>query len=388
VFPERGLGEHRARWLGTVDQAYDIMERCIDDAADTIRFETYILREAGPGLRLRAALLRARARDVRVRLLLDAFGCEEVSESWLAPLRAAGARVAWFNPHRLLRRTFRNHRKLLVVDAAVAVTGGFNIGPEYAGDGVSSGWCDAGLVIRGPVVERLAHSFDAMFALAPFTSRHVRRFRRRMRRDAVTNSPRHVTDHSAVELFFRGPMTPLRPLLRALAHDMRRARDVAIASAYFLPSASISRMLYGVMRSAGRVRILLAGTSDVPLARHAAERFYRQLFRRGIAIHEYQPQVLHAKLVIADDVLYAGSSNLDRRSLQINHELLLRLQWPELATDARQWFEWALSHAPVVDPGQWRAQRTMWQRLRSRVAYLVLGRLDPLLARRSFRSLS
>ncbi len=387
-FPERELAGHRARWLGTVDEAYAEMERCIDGATTSVRLETYILREAGPAERLRAALLRARERGVRVRLLLDAFGSEEVSAAFLAPLREAGVRVRLFNPKRLLRLTFRNHRKLLVVDGITAVVGGFNIGPEYAGDGVTRGWCDAGLVIHGPVALELAQSFDVMSGLARFTPWRIRRFRRRMRHVMATAGPYHIGGGVPVEMFMRGPAVPRRPLRRALNHDMRRAHDVSIASAYFLPTARIRRVLYRVAQMGGRVRILLAGNTDVPLARYAAERFYRRLFRRGIAIHEYQPQILHAKLFIIDDVLYVGSSNLDRRSLQINHELLLRLQWPELAGDARQWFENALQHAPAVDPQQWRAGRSLWQRLRSRVAHLLLARLDPLLARRRFRSIS
>jgi cardiolipin synthase A/B len=370
-----------------VDAAYDEMERCIGAAVHSIRLETYILREQGPAERFRDALLQARARGVRVRLLLDAFGSEEVREEFIAPLREAGVRVARFNPQRFLRLTFRNHRKLLVVDGSAAVLGGFNIAPEYAGDGVTQGWCDAGLVIHGPVALALARSFDEMFSLAPFTPWRIRRFRRRMRRDAI-RAPHHVAGNGPVELFVRGPLHPRRLLRRVLHHDLRKARDVAIASAYFLPAPDIRRMLYRVMRAAGCVRILLAGKTDVPLARYAAERFYRRLFRRGVQIHEYQPQVLHAKVVIVDDVLYAGSCNLDRRSLRINHELLLRLEWPELAQDARAWFDACLQHAPAVDPQQWRAARTLWQRLRSRLAYQLLGRLDPLLARRGFRSLS
>lgn len=228
-----------------------------------------------------------------------------------------------------------------------------------------------------------------MFGLAPFNARRIRRFRRQMQRQAAADGePRYVAGAGAVELLNIGPAISRRLLRRALRHDLRAAREVDIASGYFLPPAGIRRLLYRVVKNSGRVRILLAGNTDVPLARHAAERFYRRLFRRRIAIHEYQPQILHAKLALMDDVIYVGSSNLDRRSLRINYELMLRLQWPELAADARQWFELALQHAPAVDPAQWRDDRNLWQRLRSRLAYLVLARIDPFLARRRFRSIS
>lgn len=363
------------------------MERCIDAATASIRLETYILREAGPGNQLCAALARARARQVQVWLLIDAFGSEDLGPAFLHALRDAGVQVAIFNPKRLFRRTFRNHRKLLVIDGAEAIVGGFNIAPEYAGDGVTQGWCDTGVHIRGPVAQELAQSFDAMFALAPFNPSSVQRFRRDLRH-RTAGTPRYVAGTAAVEMLVSGPTIPRRLLRRALRHDLRRAQDVAIASAYFLPSPRIRRMLYHVTRAAGRVRVLLAGQTDVPLARYAAERFYRRLFRRKVDIHEYQPQILHAKLVIIDDVVYVGSCNLDRRSLRINYELLLRLHWPELAADARAWFEQSLQHAPAVVPRDWRAGRSLWRRLRSRLAYVLLARIDPLIARRGFRGIS
>ncbi len=387
-FPERELDGHRARWLATVDEAYAEMERCIDAAAATVRLETYILREEGPATRICAALLRACARGVRVRLLIDAFGSEDLPDTFLAALRAGGVRVAVFNPKRLLRLSFRNHRKLLVIDGATAIVGGFNIGPEYAGDGVSSGWCDTGVLIHGRIAMSLAQSFDMMFGLAPFSARRIRRFHRQVRRLAAVGGQAYRTPGTGpVELLTSGPTLSHR-LLRALLRDLGTASDVDIASAYFLPASPIRRLLYQVAEGAGRVRILLAGNTDVPLARFAGEHFYRRLFRRNIVIHEYQPQVLHAKLVVLDDVVYVGSCNLDRRSMQINYELLLRLHWPELAADARQWFGQALQCAPAVDPAQWREGRGLWHRLRSRFAYLVLAQIDPFLARRRFRSIS
>jgi cardiolipin synthase A/B len=384
-FPEHVLGAHRARWLATVDEAYAEMERRIDAATTSVRLETYLLREAGPAHWLANALLRARARGVRVRLLIDAFGSEDLRPGYLQPLRAAGVQVALFNPKRLLRLSFRNHRKLLACDGAHAVVGGFNIGPEYAGDGVQHGWCDTGLCIAGPIVHQLEQSFDAMYNLAPFSARSIRRFRHVMRRRL-----QHRAGAAAepVRLLLSGPALPFGLLRRALRHDLGQARQIAIASAYFLPSQRLRRLLYRAARPGGRVRVLLAGHSDVPIARLAAEVLYDRLLRRGVQILEYQPQVLHAKVVILDDVVHVGSCNLDRRSLHINYELLLRLHWPALAADARQWFDHALTHSRAVDAALLRQRRGFWRRALSRIAYLLLARIDPLLARRRFRAIS
>jgi cardiolipin synthase len=389
AYPDHAKGPHRARWLATVDEAYAEMERRIDAATVSVRFETYILREEGPAVWLWAALLRARARGVAVRLLLDAFGCEGVRPEFLTPLREAGAEVALFNPRRFLRRTFRNHRKLLACDGEHAIIGGFNIGPEYAGDGVTQGWCDSGVYVGGPEVQRMERGFDAMYELAPFTPRAFRRFRDAMRR--LRAEPQQDAPLSSLT---SGPRLRRGVLGHALRRDLAASRDVAIASAYFLPSTLLRRQLYCVARGVGRnptrgrVRLLLTGKSDVPIARLAAESLYTRLLSRGVRVFEYQPQNLHAKVVVMDSVVWAGSSNLDRRSLSINYELVVRFDWPEVAEDARSWFRAALRHSRLVRLSQWRRERSVWRRAASAIAWLVLARIDPLIARRGFRSLS
>jgi cardiolipin synthase len=391
-FGERVLGEHRARWLATVDEAYREMERRIEAATRSIRLETYIMREEGPATWLCTALLRARARDVEVFMLIDAFGSEGLREQFMRPLVDAGIQLRIFNPKRLLRLSFRNHRKLLTVDGEQAVLGGFNIAPEYAGDGVSHGWCDTGVTIQGPIVAELEHSFDLQYRLAPFTAHTLRKFRRATGGSLLPHRksarPAPAASLPAVSLVASGPGMPQGVLRRRLRADLFHARDVAIASAYFLPEAHGRRLLYRTLRLGGRVRVLLAGRTDVPLARHAAERLYRRLLKRRVQIFEYQPQILHAKLLVMDDLVFVGSCNLDRRSLHINYELLLRLHWPELAADARRWFEHALAHSHPVNAREWKQTRSFMRRMWSRFAYLLLARIDPLVARRRFRALS
>jgi cardiolipin synthase len=383
-FAERTQGDHRARWLATVDEAYAEMQQRIDAASSCVRLETYILREEGPAEVLREAMLRARQRGVDVRVLLDAFGCEGVSDAFLAPLRDAGVKIAIFNPRRFLRRTLRNHRKLLACDGAHAIVGGFNIAPEYAGDGINQGWLDCGVYVGGPIVAALEKNFDAMFDLAPFTPRAFRRYRRDMRHGWRLR----VAKDGPVEAVHSGLGLPRGVLGYMLRRDLAGACNVAIASAYFLPSTLLRRLLYRVARGAGRVRVLLAGKTDVPISRLAAERLYTNLLGRRVRVFEYQPQIMHAKVVVIDSIVWAGSGNLDRRSLSINYELLLRFDWPELAEDARTWFVHALRQSHLVRLNRWRRGRPLWRRIASELAWLLLARIDPLVARRGSRGLS
>jgi len=248
------------------------------------------------------------------------------------------------------------------------------------------------VLIQGPIVAELEHSFDMLYRLAPFTAPAIRRFRRATGAVVLPHLRRARPVRSAppppVSLLMSGPGMPQGVLRRRLRIDLFHARDVAIASGYFLPELPVRRLLYRTLRRRGRVRVLLAGKSDVPLAQRAAERLFRRMLRRRVEIFEYQPQILHAKLLVMDDLIFVGSCNLDRRSLHINYELLLRLHWPELAADARRWFEHALTHSQQVNAREWKQTRSFMRRMWSRFAYLLLARIDPLVARRRFRALS
>ena len=378
--PDCVLDEHSARWLPDGDHAFAAMSALIDGACESVCLESYLVRAGEPALSLLAALQRARARGVRVRLLCDAFGSEGLPTGFFDGLVADGGEWRVFSPARRLRLAFRDHRKLLVCDGRRAIVGGLNIGPEYLGDGVRRGWRDLALQIEGPVVTALAASFEAMYALAPVTTTAIREFRRTARRIPAVPG-------TAVALLQSGPGWPVGQLWRALRSDLAQAREVHCMAAYFLPPRRMRWALRRVTEAGGSVQLLLAGRSDVPVARYAAEHLYARMLAGGARLYEYQPQILHGKLLIMDDTVYMGSCNLDRRSLNINYELLLRLHWPQLAAQGRELFATSLAHSREVAAASWRARRRWWEGLRARAAYWLLTRIDPLLARRRLRSL-
>ena len=377
--PECILDGHRARWLRNGVATFAALAALIAGAGESVCLETYMVKPGEPALSLLGALLAARARGVRVRVLYDAFGSEGLPLDFFAPLEAAGGEVRMFSPARRLRLAFRDHRKLLVCDARRAIIGGHNIGPEYAGDGLTHGWLDVALQIEGAVATALAASFEAMYALAPVNPAAIREFR------AVVRSMPHIT--GPLRLLNSGPGWPAGHLSRVLRQDLARARAVRCMSGYFLPPTRMRRALRHCAAGGGQVQLLLAGKTDVPAARYAAEHLYGKMLAGGARLYEYQPQVLHAKLFIVDDIVYVGSCNLDRRSLNINYELLLRLEWPELAAQAGELFAAAIAHSAEVPAAAWRVRRHWWERLRSSAAYWLFTKIDPFLARRPLRSL-
>ena len=358
--------------------AYACMWRLVQHARTAVELETYIYEAGAVGDRFLTELTGAARRGVRVRVLVDAYGSDTLPQGYFAPLLAAGGELRWFNPKRLLRMSFRNHRKLLRADGE-AVIGGLNIADTYDGDGLEAGWRDFAVRVDGPVVDSLAESFARMWDLSAFGRRQLRGFWRTGRRliTAAQGQP---------ELLLSGPGCPTAELRRRLLFDIRAARRILVWAAYFLPSRRIGAALRDAARR-GEAEIMLGERSDVPVSRWASERLFRRFLRAGLRIYCYRPQVVHAKALVLDDVVYVGSSNLDVRSLLINYELLLRIPSAALAARLRAEFETDRRHADKLDLVRWRRGRRWWQSLRSYLAYQLLARLDPYLAARSLRSL-
>jgi cardiolipin synthase A/B len=358
-------------WLDTGAQTLSRMLAAIAEARQSIRLEMYIVHTGAMAEQFREALIQACRRGARVQVLVDALGSMILPESFWASLRAAGGEFRWFNPLSLTFFSIRDHRKLLVCDQGVAFVGGVNIALEYQGDGVTAGWRDLGLAVRGPMAGELSAAFDEMFEHADFRHPPFSRLRK---------SPRQKTVAApAAQLLLGGPSRN-NPIKLALRHDLRKARSVRIICAYFLPTWRIRLELAQAAKRGARVQLILPGKSDLPFSRLAGQSFYRRLLLAGVEIYEYQPQILHAKMFLIDEFVYAGSANLDPRALSINYELMVRLSHPDLARRGAEIFERDLTHCRRIDLESWRQARTLMDRFKARLAYLILARLDPMVA--------
>jgi cardiolipin synthase A/B len=185
-----------------------------------------------------------------------------------------------------------------------------------------------------------------------------------------------------------GPGRGPSPIKRSLRRDLVWAREVRIVMAYFLPSWRIRHELLRIVRNGGSVQLILAGKSDVLISQLAGQSLYRRLLKGGVGIFEYQPQILHAKLILIDGVVYLGSANLDQRSLNINYELMIRFEGREMAEAARGVFDQYLLHCQAVTFESWQQSRTLWRRLKQRWAYFLLVRVDPYVSLRQWEALA
>lgn len=358
------------RWLPTGRDGLRALLTAIEQAQTSIRLEMYIYRTGSPGDEIGAALTAAAARGVNVRIQLDALGSRELPDEFWAGLRAAGGEIRRFNPFGSGRYLIRDHRKLCVVDDVWAMIAGFNVSPEYDGDGVTQGWRDLGLSIEGPAARKLAAVFDQQYGHADRRPRLLARYQKRREKPGTAGD-------SAVRVLPVSPGRQSSCLLDALYEDLPRAHRVWACTPYFVPPPKLRRLLGRAARRGADVRLILPAQSDVPLAQLAARRLYSGLHRNGIQVYEYQPQILHAKLWLLDDAVYTGSSNLDPRSLHLNYEIMIRTTQPAARDAAEEICADLFRHSRLIVAKDWSHSRTWYMKLRERWAFFLLYRLDP-----------
>jgi cardiolipin synthase len=343
----------------------------IDGAKQSLRLLYYIYCDDDAGRRVRAAMDAALARGVRVRLIVDGFG-SSVPADFFNQLTRDGADVCKFLPRFGRRYLLRNHQKLALADEARVIIGGFNIQDDYFEDG--TGWRDLGLLVEGPAARRLAGYFDA---LAEWT--HQPQARLRDLRRALDHWSEHRKHH--VRWLLGGPTRRLSPWARTVKHEIQGARFVDIISAYFAPHPMMMRRIERVAERGGRTRVITPSKSDHNIAVGAARHLFRRMLKRGVQVFEYQPQRLHTKLYVIDDVVHIGSANFDVRSLFLNLELMLRIEDKAFAAHMRGYFEQEMRDSRAITP-ELLAKAGIVDRLRWSFAYFVMAVLDVSVTRR------
>lgn len=313
-------------------EAYRVMLEMIDDARRWIHFENYIIRSDAVGVEFAEHLI-ARARDgVYVRVLYDWLGSIATRRRYWRRLRDAGVEVRAFNPPRLLdafANVTRNHRKVLVADGVAAITGGHCIGREWTGEDDAEGqpWRDTAVAVYGPAAAMLDQAFARTWELAggvlpadqlvaqvrPAGAAEVR---------VIAGEPGRERTYRVVELLSAGAID-----------------RIWITDAYFIAPPRLLQALRDAATDGVDVRLLVPGSSDLPLVRNLTRIGYRDLLRAGVRIWEWDGPMLHAKSVVADmRWVRIGSSNLNPSSLFGNYELDVLVDDPAIAEAMEQQF--------------------------------------------------
>jgi cardiolipin synthase len=350
------------------EPAFDAMVKDITQASSEVLLESYILKDDAVGRRFAEALVAAAARGAAVRVLADAFGSMGTRSAFWRNLEAAGIAVRLYHPFGgpLRFLTFRDHRKILVVDRGVAYTGGMNIGEEYGSSVLPRErvFRDTHARVEGPTAEEMAGVFRGAWVAAGGD-----RFEEPHPSDGDGTGARVLVLDSR-------PGRGAREVSAALAAIAGAARRrLWMTTAYFAPRPRVGNVLGRAVARGVDVRLLVPGRTDVKLVRHAGHGFFSRLLVRGVRIFEYAPAVLHAKTIVADGgVSVIGSSNLDFRSFERNAECNFAIFDAEVGAAMERRFEEDTREAVEILGPEWRRRPGV-----HRLGDAIARRLAPLL---------
>lgn len=331
---------NRIAALRNGEQAYPAMLEAIAAAVVSVDLSTYIFENNATGHRFVDALVAARQRGVRVRVLLDGMG------EWYSPgahrrLRRGGLEVRSFNPLRLvppnLAVNLRNHRKLLVVDGAVAFAGGINIGDRHllAPPRCKHPVADLHFQLRGSVVADLQRVFADTWRQAGGDLPTVDV------KELAADTATGLTGSSLCRVIADGPDETLDQLALVLQSAVSAARrSVRIMTPYFLPPRELLAGLQSAALRGVVVTIVLPERSNLPYVHWATRNLLWELLDREVRVF-YQPAPFnHGKLLVIDErYVLVGSANIDPRSLRLNYELGVEVFDPAFGADMSGLFD-------------------------------------------------
>lgn len=344
----------------------------LDAARAHVHLLTYIFLADETGHAVAAALLRAAARGVACRLLVDAAGSRPFLRSKLRrELDQGGVRVVAALPRRLrlghTRIDLRNHRKILVIDGGVGFTGSHNIASaSFAHKPKFAPWVDATVRIEGPAVRDLQELFVQDWYMETGETLE----------ECLAVTPAPFPGGIPVQVIGTGPDSRHEAVVRLIQASFHLAREeLILTTPYFVPDEGTFDALLTAAERGVRTVLVVPRRNDSRLVAAASRGLYEPLLESGVEIHEYTRGLLHAKTITVDRRLaIVSTANLDRRSFELNYEASLVVYDADFASRLRALQRSYLAASTRIDAAEWAERR--WP---TKILHNAAGILAPIL---------
>ena len=308
--------------LNNGEEIFPAMLEAIRGAQVSVTFETYIYWSGEIGEEFTEALSERARAGVPVHVTIDWVGSIKMDQELLDRMEDAGVEVERYRPlkwYNLGRMNNRTHRKLLVVDGRIGFTGGVGIADQWSGDAADpEHWRDMHFRIEGPVVAQIQAAFNDNWIKTT---------------GEVLNGPHYFPPLQPVgemdaHLFIASPAGGSESMhLMYLMAIAAAEESIDLSASYFVPDELILDALMTARKRGVRIRVLVPGKYiDSDAVRFSSKASWGPLLRNGVEIHEYQPTMIHTKLLIIDrELVSVGSTNFDIRSFRLNDEASLNI---------------------------------------------------------------
>ena len=336
------------------DRIFPAFLETIRSAERTLNVQTYVYWKGDIASDVAEAICERAEAGVRCNVILDALGAAPMERDLIDAMEDSGVRVIRFRPpkpYALRRVTNRTHRRLLVADGRIGMTGGVGIAEEWTGNADDPDhWRDTHVRVRGPVVRGFQGAFAENWLEAT---------------GEVLSGDEYLPDLDPVE--GGGRMQLVRSSAGVGDTNVEAIYYLAIASAqrsidltaaYFVPRPAFIEALVAAAKRGVEIRILVPGPhTDKNFVRVAGRATYQELLAAGVRMFEYQPTMIHAKSAVIDgEWSSVGTVNFDNRSFQLHDEVTLGVWSKEFADELSEAFDADLERSQEIDPERWRGR--------------------------------
>jgi len=309
---------------------FHTLEQMIRNATHFIQLQVYIFEHDSTGMKVAESLIEAAMKGVKIQLLFDGYASANLSPELIRKMRNAGIRLRFFEPLFKSKRFYfgrRLHHKILVCDGTSALVGGINISDRYNDLPGSPAWMDWALHIEGEAAYELNKVCNHLYArreeeiLLPMMNDLNRIMNQEMK------CPIRIRRNDWVK--------NLNQISASYMEMLKKAKEeIIFLSSYFIPSTFFRREMIKALQRGVKIKLILAGRSDVGIAKNAERFLYRWAFRNGIEIYEYKHNILHGKMAICDgEMITLGSYNINEISAKASVELNIDVEEKTFASN-------------------------------------------------------
>jgi cardiolipin synthase len=344
----------------------------INSAQYSIHLQIYIYIDDETGLMIGEAVMNAAKRNVQVYFIADGYASRRMSKSFIEQLQNSGIHFKYFEPFFKSKHFYfgrRLHRKVFVADGKYALVGGMNITNRYNDMPDTPAWLDFAICVQGEAAVQLFNICTDMW---------------KSNKPPIIQLPNDIedflqeipqTEYCSVRLRRNDWIKNKNEIWRSYFELFNHAnKSVIIMCSYFLPGKELLKRLSKAAKRDVQIKIILAGPSDVMIAKYAERYLYSQLLKNNIEIYEYQPNVLHAKLAITDGHwVTLGSYNINNISALASIEVNLEVRNKVFAHKVQEQIEEIIERdCTRITSETYKLTSGFFERLRQKISYYFI----------------
>jgi cardiolipin synthase len=344
------------------DDYFKRLLNIVSNAKTEIHLQTYIFDEDKTGLEVANALIKVAKRNVKVYILLDAYGSSKLSNSFIENLKLQNINIRFFSPLFTKNNFYigrRLHHKIVVVDSKIVLIGGINISNKYRGTKTKIPWLDFAVQFEN---NEIAKSIEALCQNIYF------------RKSRTRNANSFMDFDNEILVLQNDWLKQKNEIHNAYTRSFHNANnEIIIVGSYFLPSQRLRNLLKIATRKNVKVKIILSSLSDLPFVMWATKFLYSSLLKQGIELYEWKKSVLHGKLAVVDNhFTIIGSFNLNHLSSYASIEMNVAINSIDFGKKTSKYLYDIIDQCDRITLEVFEKRNSFFMRMRNFIAYYIV----------------